>query len=615
MRQLILAIALVLAASPLVAADPVQGGPIPVPLPLFPQNNWWNTDISNAPIDPASLNFITFIGATKGLRPDFGGDADFGDVYGFPFIVVDADQVKKAVTFDYFEQSDGINHPTNVPFPFYPIPDQVITQRAWMEGGQPGNVNQRATGDRHILIVDKTNNHLYELYNMWWNGTGWEGGSGAFFNMNTNNRRPDGWTSADAAGLAILPGLVRYDEVNGPDEIRHAFRVTVRATNNYYVFPASHVAGANTSALPLGARLRLKASKDISGFPADVQKIYRALKKYGLIVADNGSDLYISGSYDTRWNNDVLNPAFAEIRASDLEVIQLGWAPPQSFILTLPKVAGIGDAATATLTVYNPNYTVATGYTGTVQFTSTGGSASLPANYTFTGADAGVHTFPAGFTFNTTGTHIVTITDVGVPTITGSVSVIVGPATPTGVTATASSAAQINISWLASAGATQYQVLRATTGAFSPFAPVSALNFTDSTPAAGTSYLYKVRAIDASLRESPLSLPDVATTILFTDDPAQATVTSIKAIHVTELRQAVNVVRFAANLGAFPFTDPGLAPGDGMKALHIQQLRTSLSEARSQLGLSAIPITDPTLLTGSTVVKAAHVQELRSGVK
>ena len=176
-----------------------------------------------------------------------------------------------------------------------------------------------------MLIVDRDNRHLYELFDLAWDGTRWTAGSGAFFDLAGNDRRPDGWTSADAAGLAILPGLVRYDEVYGPGEITHAFRVTVRATNNFYVWPASHVAGSNTSALPMGARLRLKAAKDLSGFPPETQKIFRAMKKYGLIVADNGSDMYISGAFDPRWDNDILNPAFRGLTAADFEVIELGW--------------------------------------------------------------------------------------------------------------------------------------------------------------------------------------------------------------------------------------------------------------------------------------------------
>ena len=154
----------------------------------------------------------------------------------------------------------------------------------------------------------------------------WEAGSGAIFPLDSNARRPEGWTSADAAGLAILPGLVRYDEVYGNGPILHAFRVTVRATNAY-VFPASHIAGSNSAALPMGARLRLKAGKDISGYAEPLQRIFQAMKTYGLIVADNGTDLYVSGTYDTRWNNDLLNPAFASLKAGDFEVVQLGWQP------------------------------------------------------------------------------------------------------------------------------------------------------------------------------------------------------------------------------------------------------------------------------------------------
>ncbi len=174
--------------------------------------------------------------------------------------------------------------------------------------------------------MDRDAKHLYELFNVYYDGTRWHAGSGAFFDMNTNNRRPDTWTSADAAGLAMLPGLVRYDEVFGPGEIEHAFRFTVRSTNGY-VYPASHRAGSTPGALPMGARLRLKASRDLSGFTPEVQKIFRAMKKYGLIVADNGSDMFVSGTYDTRWSNGVLNPAFSALKAGDFEVVTLGYNP------------------------------------------------------------------------------------------------------------------------------------------------------------------------------------------------------------------------------------------------------------------------------------------------
>jgi hypothetical protein len=314
-------------AAPLAAQSATPGGTLPGPLPLFPADNWWNLDISSAPVDPASAGYISFIGPTRSLHPDFGGTAAPGstEIYGFPYIVVSGDTAKRAVQFQYHRESDGVDHSTNTSVPFYPIPDQAITQAHWIEGGWPGNVDRRET-DRHLLIVDRDNRHLYELFNVFFDGTTWHGGSGAFFDLAANGRRPDGWTSADAAGLAILPGLVRHDEVFGAGEIQHAFRVTVRATNGY-VYPASHRAGSTQGALPMGARLRLKAGRNLSGFTPELQKIFRAMQRYGLIVADNGSDMYISGTFDTRWNNGVLNPAFRSLTAADFEVIQLGYRP------------------------------------------------------------------------------------------------------------------------------------------------------------------------------------------------------------------------------------------------------------------------------------------------
>jgi hypothetical protein len=179
-----------------------------------------------------------------------------------------------------------------------------------------------------MLIVDKDNRLLFELYQAFWNGSQWQAGSGAIFPLDSNLRRPDTWTSADAAGLAILPGLVRYDEVFGPDPIRHAFRVTVRDSNGY-VFPGSHNAGQSAGALPMGARLRLKAG---TAMPSDPQlsKVFQALKTYGLIVADNGTDMYVTGAYDTRWDTPLIGSTWPGLHASDFEVVQLGWKPASS---------------------------------------------------------------------------------------------------------------------------------------------------------------------------------------------------------------------------------------------------------------------------------------------
>jgi hypothetical protein len=307
--------------------SPLRNGELPGPLPLFPPTNWWNTDISKAPVDPGSTAFIDSIGATRGLHPDFGGES--GDpeapIYGMPYAVVAGTQPLVPVTFDYDDESD-LGAPGRPPG--YPIPEEAKTQQRWIEGGLAGN-DPRADGDRHMLIVDRDHRILYELFALRWTGSRWEAGSGATFPLDSNARRPEGWTSADAAGLAILPGLIRYDEVFGPDPIRHAVRVTVRRTNGY-VYPASHRAGDTAGALPMGARLRLKANVDLSRFPDPVRKILQAMKTHGLIVADNGSDLYVTGTYDTRWDNGVLNPAFASVKAADFEVIELGWQPQSS---------------------------------------------------------------------------------------------------------------------------------------------------------------------------------------------------------------------------------------------------------------------------------------------
>jgi hypothetical protein len=191
--------------------------------------------------------------------------------------------------------------------PGYPIPEEAKTQLNFIEGGVPGG---GTSGDRHLLIVDRDRWILFELFATRWNASAqrWEAGSGAVFDLSSNARRPDGWTSADAAGLAILPGLVRYDEA-ARGAVRHALRATVRATNGY-VWPASHRAATMAGALPMGARLRLKASKNLSSYPAIVQNIFRAMQTHGLIVADNGTDLYVTGAMDSRWNNSELNPLF-----------------------------------------------------------------------------------------------------------------------------------------------------------------------------------------------------------------------------------------------------------------------------------------------------------------
>ncbi|KGQ19333.1 hypothetical protein LF41_2983 [Lysobacter dokdonensis DS-58] len=387
---------------------PLQGAPIAAPLPVFPADNWWNTDISGAPVDANSANFINFIGAARRLHPDFGGEADLGsqEVYGFPYIVVNGAQAKLPVTFDYWDESDGVNMSNGQGVPFYPIPSQVTSQQHWMEGGAPGSIDQRDDNDRHILIVDCTNRTLYELYNAWYSNSQqrWYAGSGAFFDLQSNARRPESWTSADAAGLAIFPGLVRYDEAANPNvaEIGHAFRVTVR-TSNGHVYPASHTAGGTSGALPMGARLRLK--KNVNGTdPATrttdpvARKIFRAMQTYGLIVADNGSDMYISGTFDVRWNNGALNPAFNGLQASDFEVVQLGWKPVAGPSLSIDDASvSEGDAGTKVLR-FTVRLSAAATSNVTVSFATSNGTALAGSDYV---AANGSLTFAPGQTTRT----------------------------------------------------------------------------------------------------------------------------------------------------------------------------------------------------------------------
>jgi len=350
------------AQCPAGVALPAQGAALASP--LFPADNWWNADISAAPVDRDSARYVAFIGASRRLHPDFGGEASPGStaIYGIPYAVVGADTPRASVVFRYADESDGSG------VPFYPIPAPAQSQPHWIEGGAPGNVDQRNGSDRHLLIVDCANRHLFELYNVWFDAARgqWHAGSGAFFDLARNDRRPDGWTSADAAGLAILPGLVRYDEAWEPGvaEIGHAFRVTVRATNGY-VYPASHRAGSTSGALPMGARLRLRTSVNgqdpaLRTVDPNVRRIFRAMQKHGLIVADNGSDMYVTGTFDARWNNDILNPAFALLTAGDFDVIELGWkpaaAPPAALagITLLPARVTGGTSTIALVTLAAP---------------------------------------------------------------------------------------------------------------------------------------------------------------------------------------------------------------------------------------------------------------------
>ncbi len=260
--------------------------------------------MDSLPLDPNSATYVKTIGATAYAHADFGSGLWDGGPIGIPFVAVTSTQPLVNVSFDYSDESD--------PGP-YPIPGD-----APIEGGS------ESTGDRHVLVVDQDDCTLYELYDAQPQTNGsWHAGSGAIFDLNSQALRPAGWTSADAAGLPILPGLVRYDEV-AAGEIRHAIRFTAPQTRNTYVWPARHEASSLTATKypPMGQRFRLKSTFDISSFSSDVQVILTALKKYGMILADNGSSWYLSGVPDERWNNDDLHE-FSQIPGSAFEAVDV----------------------------------------------------------------------------------------------------------------------------------------------------------------------------------------------------------------------------------------------------------------------------------------------------
>ncbi|HTP39499.1 MAG TPA: hypothetical protein VMI92_07965 [Steroidobacteraceae bacterium] len=306
---------------------------------LFSTASLWNKDISTAAVDPNSATYIASLGTTTGMH------ADFGTQYGIPYVVVDGSTQKKvAVNLGaYADESD--------PGPF-PI---------------PANAPVENDGDSHVLVLDKANCWLYELYSAGINSDGsWSADSTALWDMEGNTARPYGWTSVDAAGLSVFEGLARHDEV-ARGLIDHALRFTARSTRKAYVLPATHWASSSTSAslMPMGTRLRLKASFDISGFSANNQVILKALKKYGMILADNGSNLYLSGANDPNWNDSELS-ALKKVTANDFEVVTLG---------TVYTSNPTGNAPTITSFTANPT-AVASGAAVTLSF-ATGNASTL----------------------------------------------------------------------------------------------------------------------------------------------------------------------------------------------------------------------------------------------
>ncbi len=261
--------------------------------PVFPSTNVWNKRVDSLPVAKGSSTLVGAIGATRGLHPDFGSYAG----YGIPYNLVDSSTPRATVTFDYDDESDHVG---------YPIPSAPKVE---------------AGSDSHLLSIDTSACELYELFDAHTASGHWTAGSGATWDLRSNALRPGGWTSADAAGLPIFPGLVRYDEV-AAGQILHAIRFTAPSTCAGYVYPARHEAGSGSCSAkpPMGLRVRLKASVSLAGYGQQAKVILVALQRYGMILADNGSAWYLTGAADPRWNDDVLH-ALGQIHGSDLEVV------------------------------------------------------------------------------------------------------------------------------------------------------------------------------------------------------------------------------------------------------------------------------------------------------
>jgi hypothetical protein len=341
----------------------------------FPANSLWNTDISAAAVDPNSIAIINFIGASTGLHPDFGSGVYQGSNIGNPYTVVGNQQPLVVVNYTaYGSESDPGPMPIAVTAPIEGYPN-------------PG------TGDRHVLVLDNVNCFLYELYSSYPQPISWNAGAGAVWDLLSNEQRPYNWTSADAAGLPIFSGLARYDEV-AAGQITHALRFTLQNSQAAFIPPASHWAATSSSALaaPMGMRMRLKASFDVSGFSAKNQVILNALKKYGMIMADNGSNMYISGAPDGRWDNNDLR-ALGQVTASDFEVIRMtplytknnvpSGAAPQilSFTANSNSISA-GTPVTLSWQVSGASYVIVSPDAGAIRGTSVSVTPAQSTTYT-----------------------------------------------------------------------------------------------------------------------------------------------------------------------------------------------------------------------------------------
>jgi hypothetical protein len=347
----------------------------------FPADSLWNSDISSAPVDPNSAAIINFVGSSIGLHADFGSGQFQGSAIGIPYLIVGSQQplvTVNSIAFGSESDPGPMPIPVTAPIEGYPNP---------------------GTGDRHVLVLDNSNCFLYELFGSNVNGSTWNAGSAAVWDLLSNEQRPYEWTSADAAGLPIFPGLTRYDEV-AAGKISHALRFTLQNSRAAFIPPASHWAAnsSNSNSAPMGMRMRLKAGFDVSGYSAANQVILNALKKYGMIIADNGSNMYLSGAPDDRWNNNDLHN-LSQVTTSNFEVVQMTPLYTQSNVPSgaAPQIASFtagtnsisaGTQVTLSWQVIGASYVIISPDAGAVRGTSVVVAPNQSTTYTLHATNA-----------------------------------------------------------------------------------------------------------------------------------------------------------------------------------------------------------------------------------
>ena len=492
--------------------------------PVLPADNIWNTPVDTLPVLTNSASMVNTIGATRGFHPDFGAAIWSGGTIGIPFITVPGTQTKYPATFQYADESD--------PGPY------AIPLNAPIEGGSS------STGDRHAIAIDTDNCILYELYAAYPKASSWSAGSGAIFDLKSNALRPQTWTSADAAGLPIVPGLVTYEEVM-TGEIRHAIRFTAPETRSEFVWPARHEASSLTgSQYPrMGERFRLKAGFDITPYPAEVQVILKAMKKYGIILADNGSAWYLSGKPDSRWNDDNLH-TLGNLLGSNLEAVD-------ATVLQISPDSGAAKQNGVSVSVAPGAATVHVAKSQTFAATVTGATGGVTWSVnSIAGGDTTVGTIDANGLYTApavvpnTGTVSVAATSVSTPSASGTASVTILPLPS--ITSLNPSPLSTGPATLTVNGVGFDSTSRVTfDGALQPTTYISSTQLTVasnvSTPATGVQV--RVMLADGTL-SPPASLDIVASAVSISISPAST------SVRTRQTRQFTATVQGTSNTAA-----------------------------------------------------------------